>query len=64
MLGIGLIAGTMYATLGSAQRLMGLEPNAWEVQKYGVISEKDLKDFEARSRIPNIELIDSGEKKH
>eukprot|EP00597_Dinobryon_sp_UTEXLB2267_P005210 CAMPEP_0170078590 /NCGR_PEP_ID=MMETSP0019_2-20121128/15143_1 /TAXON_ID=98059 /ORGANISM="Dinobryon sp., Strain UTEXLB2267" /LENGTH=97 /DNA_ID=CAMNT_0010291543 /DNA_START=95 /DNA_END=391 /DNA_ORIENTATION=- len=56
---IGLGAGLTYAQLGSSQRLMGLEPNAREVQLYGALSAEEVERRQIRASTPNIDLIDS-----
>lgn len=57
--GIGLLAGTFFATQSSIQRFMGLNPNDREVAVYGVMSAEDLAEHTRRSNTPNIELIES-----
>lgn len=39
------------------QRFMGLEPNDYEVQKYGVYSLADLETHNIKQMNPNHELI-------
>jgi len=56
---IGLGAGLVYAQLGSSQRLMGLEPNAREVQLYGALSAQEVEKMQIRASTPNINLINS-----
>ena len=43
----------------SVQRFMGLEPNAREVQLYGIISPEELEKKAKQMNTPNIQLIDS-----
>lgn len=47
------------ATMSSVQRLLGLEPNAREVQMYGVMTPTEIKRKTTRLEIPNINMIDS-----
>uniref|UniRef100_A0A7S3H0Q3 NADH-ubiquinone oxidoreductase 21kDa subunit N-terminal domain-containing protein n=1 Tax=Spumella elongata TaxID=89044 RepID=A0A7S3H0Q3_9STRA len=57
--GVGLFAGFTYATLSSAQRFMGLEANASEVQRYGVMSADEVARRTEQMNTPNLVLIDS-----
>lgn len=57
--GVGLFAGITYATLSSAQRFMGLEANASEVQRYGVMSADEVARRTEQMNTPNLVLIDS-----
>lgn len=57
---VGLLAGVTHAYLGSTQRFMGLEPNAAEVAKYGVMTPAEVQAFNDRSwRGGAVDLIDS-----
>ena len=56
-MGIGFCAGFFYAYQSSTQRLMGLQENAAEVGKFGVMSKSELQTAIDRSHAPNIELI-------
>jgi hypothetical protein len=59
--GIGLMAGVMFASMSSAQRLLGLEPNQAEVQRFGVLSNAEREIAKARLlQGPNVDLIDDG----
>ena len=57
------MAGFFYAYLSSTQRLMGLQENEAEVRRYTAMSAEDLAKFAKRSNQPNIELINTVEKK-
>ena len=57
--GIGALAGVMYASQSSMQRLMGLEQNWTEVASYGAASAETMATYERKGPVPNIELIDS-----
>jgi len=59
-MGIGLLAGTMYAVMSSSQRLQGLDENQHEVNKWGAMSKAEIEIAQDRMRRPNIELIDDG----
>jgi hypothetical protein len=61
-MGIGFMAGTCFAVLSSSQRLLGLEPNFLEVNKWGAISTAEQDIANNRKRHANIELIDDGTK--
>ena len=61
--GVGLMAGFFYAYMSSTQRLMGLQENDAEVRKYTAMSQEDIAKFAKRSHQPNIELINTAEKK-
>jgi hypothetical protein len=63
MFAIGLFAGLCFAGQSSSQRLMGLEENAHEVQKYGLCSPEEFARYEARNAVANAELIDSSLRK-
>ena len=53
---IGFMAGCLYADLSISQRLMGLYPNAPEVEKYGAYTKEELEEY-AKNDIANGELI-------
>ena len=57
--GIGALAGLAYASQSSMQRLMGLEPNVYEVASYGAASSETLSSFASKGPVANIELINS-----
>ena len=60
LMSIGLLAGMMHSYLGSMQRFMGLEPNAAEVAKFGVMSAEEVKRFNDRSwQGGAVDLIDT-----
>ncbi len=57
---IGLFAGVMHGYLGSTQRFMGLEANASEVAKFGVMSSDEVKRFNDRGwQGGAVDLIDT-----
>ena len=58
--GIGLMAGIMYASLSSTQRLIGVSPKHREVLKYGAQPKAEIEAYNYRAARPNIELIDDG----
>jgi hypothetical protein len=59
--GIGLMAGLMFASMSSTQRLLGLEENKAEVQRFGVLSNAEREMATARLlQGPNVDLIDDG----
>ena len=53
---LGFMAGCLYADLSISQRLMGLYPNAPEVEKYGSYTQAELDEY-AKDDIANGELI-------
>jgi hypothetical protein len=57
--GVGALAGVMYASQSSMQRLMGLEENSSEVARMGVASSETLERYNVKGPVPNIELINS-----
>ena len=57
--GVGALAGITYAAQSSMQRLMGLEPNVYEVASYGAATSETMREFRTKGPVPNIELIDS-----
>jgi len=57
--GIGALAGVMYASQSSMQRLMGLEQNYEEVASWGSASSATMAEFKRKGPIPNVELIDT-----
>lgn len=57
--GVGLFGGLTYATLSSVQRFMGLEANAYEVQRYGIMSADEVARRTEQMNTPNLVLIDS-----
>jgi NADH-ubiquinone oxidoreductase complex I, 21 kDa subunit len=57
--GVGALAGIMYASQSSMQRLMGLEENSSEVARMGVASSEVMAKYNLKAPIPNVELIDS-----
>ena len=59
-MGIGLMAGVMYAAMSSSQRLIGVQENSYEVAKYGAKSNAELEFHANRSFRTNVELIDDG----
>lgn len=61
--GIGFVAGFFYAYQSSTQRLMGLQANDSEVRRFEVLTKKELKVAADRSNAPNIELINTEDKK-
>ena len=57
---VGLFAGIIHGYLGSTQRFMGLEPNAAEVAKFGVMSAEEVKRFNDRGwQGGAVDLIDT-----
>lgn len=56
--GLGLFGGILYATMRSTQRLVGLEPNASEVARFGAMDKAELEERIAKEAIPNLNLID------
>ncbi len=44
--------------LSTTQRFLGLEPNAGEIQKYGVLSQAELQIKTKQINTPNLQLID------
>ena len=59
---IGLAGGFSYALQASAQRLMGLSPNASEVARYGALSDEQYAEFKRRQSMVNYHLIETNRK--
>lgn len=56
---LGLMAGVTHGLVGSMQRFMGLEPNEYEVARYGVMSEKGMEEYFRKYSITNIDMIET-----
>ena len=59
---IGFAGGMLYGAMRSQQRLMGLEPNAAEIRRYGAMSEEELKKRILFVDEPNKNLIDNSQR--
>jgi hypothetical protein len=58
---LGIFAGMTYGTMRSTQRLLGLEPNASEVKKYGALTAEQISEQLAFIDAPHKNLIDASQ---